>query len=76
MTSDQERQTARKARMVAVVIVATMVLWMGAQFLGGKIGLPSRYVFLFDFAAIAALIWALIVTNQIRQARRNGQDDR
>ena len=62
--------------MVAVVIVATMVLWMGAQFLGGKIGLPSRYVFLFDFAAIAALIWALIVTNQIRQARRNGQDDR
>ncbi|KAA2316175.1 hypothetical protein DL237_07955 [Pseudooceanicola sediminis] len=62
---------ARKARMVGIVIAATMVVWMGLQFLGGTLGLPERYAFLFDFAAIAALIWALVVTAQIWRARRD-----
>lgn len=64
----------RKTRIAAIVIAATMVLWMGAQVLGGQLGLPARYVFLFDFAAIAALVWALIVTYQIWTARRQERD--
>lgn len=63
---------ARQGRLVAIVIAATMVLWLGAQFLGGQIGLPVRWVFLFDLAALGALGWALIVTLGIwrtRQAR-------
>ena len=73
MTRDRSKEMAqaRKARMVGIVIAATMVLWMGVQFMGGKLGLPSRYAFLFDFAAIAALIWALVVTLQIWRARRD-----
>jgi uncharacterized protein DUF5337 len=67
-------QTSRKARVVAIVIAATMILWMGAQFLGGRLGLPGRYVFLFDLAAIAALVWGLIVTYQIWTARRHERD--
>ena len=67
-------QTTRMARIAAIVIAATMVLWMGAQFLGGQLGLPGRYVFLFDLAAIAALVWALIVTYQIWTARRQERD--
>ncbi len=66
--------SSRKARVAASVMAATMVLWMGAQFLGGQLGLPVRYVFLFDLAAIAALVWALIVTYQVWQARRNERD--
>jgi hypothetical protein len=65
---------ARKARIAASVMAATMVLWMGAQLLGGQLGLPVRYVFLFDLAAIAALVWALIVTYQVWQARRAERD--
>ena len=65
---------ARKARIVAVVIAATMVLWMGAQVLGARLGLPTRFAFLFDLAAIAALVWALIVTYQVWQARRVERD--
>lgn len=65
---------AAKARIAAIVMAATMVLWMGAQVLGGRLGLPTRYAFLFDLAAIAALVWALIVTYQVWQARRAERD--
>ena len=63
-------QRARQVRLVAIVLVGTMVLWMGAQFLGGKLGLEARFVFLFDLLAIAGFIWALVVTYQIWRGRR------
>ena len=46
-----------------------MVLWLGAQFAGGQMGLPVKYVFLFDFAALAAFFWALVVAWQMWQMR-------
>ena len=61
---------ARQARLVGIVLVATMVLWMGAQWLGGQLGLEARFVFLFDLAAIAAFVWAMVVTYQIWRGRR------
>ncbi|QPM89275.1 DUF5337 domain-containing protein [Pseudooceanicola algae] len=67
----KEMALARKARMVSIVIAATMVIWMAVQFMGGKLGLPPRYAFLFDFAALGALIWALVVTLQIWRQRRD-----
>ena len=65
---------AREARQVAVVIAATMILWLGAQWLGGRAGWDTRYVFLFDLAALAAFVWALVVTWRIwrRQKRPRG----
>jgi len=35
------------------------------------LGLPGRYALLIDFAAIGALLWALIVTLRIWRARRD-----
>lgn len=67
---EQQLQTARQARMVAFVIAGTMLLWMGAQWLGGQMGLEARFVFLFDFAALAAFFWALVVTYQIWRKRQ------
>jgi hypothetical protein len=72
MDRDQDLRLARRARLVALVMAGAMVLWLGAQFLGGRFGLPPRYAFLFDFAALAAFVWSLYVTWQIWQARRNG----
>ncbi len=66
----QERRLARQARLVAVVIAATMVLWLGAQWLGGRFGWPARFVFLFDLAALAAFAWALIVAVGIWRSGR------
>jgi len=68
---DHERRLARKARLVAFVIAGTMLLWMGSQWIGGRIGLEARYAFLFDFAALAAFFWALVVTYQIWRARQS-----
>ena len=55
----------RTGRMVVIVIAATMVLWLLAQWIGGQLGLDPRYAFLFDFAAIAALVWSLVVTARL-----------
>ena len=68
---DPDLLLARQARLVAIVLAATMLLWMGAQWVGGQMGWEARYVFLFDFAALGAFLWALIVTYRVWRARRN-----
>lgn len=66
----QDRALAAKGRLVSLVIVGTMVLWLLSLWIGPMLGLPGRYAFLFDFAALAGLLWALIVSLQIRRARK------
>ena len=66
---DKERDLARQGRIAALVVAITMILWLAAQWLGGQIGLEARYVFLFDFAAMAAFAWGLFVTWQIWRKR-------
>ena len=73
MSADQEQKLAKQGRFVGVVIAVTMVVWIGANWLGPQMGMPGRYAFLFDFAAIAAFIWALVVTLQIRRKRQENQ---
>ena len=70
MSPEEERQLAKTARMVAIVIAVTMLLWLGAQWLGPRLGLAGEYAFLFDLAALAAFFWALVVTYQIWRKRR------
>jgi Family of unknown function (DUF5337) len=61
---------AAQARTVGIVLAGTIILWMGAQVLGSHFGWETRYVFLFDLAAIAGFLWALVVTYQIWRGRR------
>ena len=69
--SDQDRRDALQARLAAIVIALTMLMWMGAQWLGGRMGWQARYAFLFDLAALAGFIWALAVTFRIWRRRRD-----
>lgn len=71
--SGKQQALAREARLVAVVLAVTMLLWMGAQYLGGRMGWETRFVFLFDLAALAAFLWSLIVTWRIWQRGKGGQ---
>jgi type IV secretory pathway VirB2 component (pilin) len=66
----QDLKRAAQARLVGIVLAVTMILWMGAQWLGGRMGWETRFVFLFDLAALAAFLWALVVTYQIWRGRR------
>ncbi|HEX9857620.1 MAG TPA: DUF5337 domain-containing protein [Paracoccaceae bacterium] len=68
-----DRHLARQARLAAIVIAGTMVSWMGVQWLGGKMGWETRYVFLFDLAALAAFFWALVVTFRIWRRQKAGR---
>jgi hypothetical protein len=68
-TSNDARR-AREARLVAIVLAATMALWLGGQWLGGQLGLEARYAFLFDLMAIAGFVWALVVTYRIWRGRQ------
>ncbi len=67
----KQKAMARQARFVSVVIAGTMVLWLVLQWIGGRLGLPERYVFLLDLFALAGFLWALIVTWQIWRKRRD-----
>jgi hypothetical protein len=61
---------ARKARIAAIVLAATMILWMGLQVVGGEMGWPVELTLLFDLAALAGFVWSLAVTYQIWRKRR------
>jgi hypothetical protein len=67
---DHDRRQAGQARLVAFVLAGTMIVWMGLQWLGGQMGWETRYVFLFDFLAIAAFVWAMVVTYRIWRNRQ------
>ena len=66
---DDERDQGLQARIAATVMAATMILWMGAQWLGGKMGWEARFVFLFDLVALAAFTWALYMTWRLWRSR-------
>ena len=66
----QDVAHARQVRQIAVVLAVTMVVWMFANWAGGYYGWQTRYAFLFDFLALAAFVWALVVSLLIWRARR------
>ena len=68
--TEQDQKLARKGRMVSLVIAGTLIVWMALQIVSPMIGLPGRYALLFDFAALAALFWALVNGYQLWRARR------
>lgn len=70
MDKELEQKLAKKGRTVSLVIAGTLLLWMFIQIVGAKMGLPGRYALLFDFAALAALVWAMVNIFWIWRARR------
>lgn len=69
--SGADLRRARQARTVAVVLSVTIVAWVAAQWIGGRLGWPVRFAFLLDFAALAAFVWALIVSYGVwRETRK------
>ncbi|SMC72679.1 MULTISPECIES: DUF5337 domain-containing protein [Primorskyibacter] len=73
MGRDQDQQTARQGRFVALVIAGSMLFWIAAQWVGPMLGLPGRYALLIDLAVLAALFWAMVVTYQIWRKRRDNE---
>lgn len=70
MSEERDKALAKKGQTVGLVIAITMVLWLIANLAGKALGLPGRFALLFDFAALAALFWAMVVIYQMWQARQ------
>jgi hypothetical protein len=62
--------SARKGRQIAVLIAATGLIWIGAQFLGMALGISHRWLALVDLMALAGFVMALVMTFQIWRARQ------
>lgn len=69
--TDKAAHIARKGRHVAIVIAVTMVAWMVLSLWIGPAFLPGRFAFLFDFAALAALIYAIVNIFQLWRMRQD-----
>ena len=69
MQDADEQAQRRQLRLAGAVIIVVMVGWFGISALGGALGLPVRFAFLIDLAAMAAMIWALVVLYRLWRAR-------
>ncbi len=67
---DTERRLAREGRRAALIMAGAMLGWLGAQFLGGRLGWDVRLAFAFDLLAMAGLFWALWITFRVYRQRR------
>ena len=74
LAADADART-RRGRVVAVVMAATMGVWLGLQALGAALGWPAGLAFVFDLAALGAFAWALIVTIGLWRRHREGSRD-
>lgn len=74
MDEQREKALARKGQTVGLVIAGTMLIWLAANWIGPQLGLAGRYALLIDFAALAAFFWAMVLTYQIWQARKEDRD--
>ena len=70
LTREDEAKLTAHGRQAAVVIAAAAVIWVAGNALGTLYSWNLRYLFLLDFAALAAFVWALIVTWRVWNRRR------
>ena len=74
MDTDKELAIARKGRHIGLVIAVTMLAWLALSlFIGPALKLEARYALLFDFAALAGLIYAVINIFQLWRMRQDSQ---
>lgn len=74
MSEEQDKAMARKSRHISLVIAGTMVGWLAVTlWLGPALGLPGRYAILFDFAALAGFVYAMVNIYQLWRLRQDRQ---
>lgn len=73
MNSELDQKLTRQGRVAGVVIAVGGLLAITAPWLTSVLGLPMRFEFLFYLISLAAFVWALAVTLQIRRKRQENQ---
>jgi membrane protein implicated in regulation of membrane protease activity len=73
MNSELDQKLTRQGRAAGVVIAVGGLLAITAPWLTNVLGLPMRFEMLFYLISLAAFVWALAVTLQIRRKRQENQ---
>ena len=73
MNTELEQKLTKQGRVAGVTIAVGGLLAIMAPWLTNILGLPIRFEMLFYLISIAAFIWALAVTLQIRRKRQENQ---
>ena len=60
----------KQTKLASYVMLASVVVLMGGSWLGGQLGLPVRYAFLFDLIAMAGFAFAMITLFRVWRARQ------
>lgn len=69
--NDKDEALARQGRIVALVIAGGGIAAIFARPIVDAFGLPLRFEMLIYLFALAAFLWAIIVTYQIWRKRRS-----
>ena len=70
MREDKAESQRKQTRLASIVMLVSVVVFMGGSWIGGQLGLPVRYAFLFDFVALAGFAFAMIVLFRVWRARQ------
>lgn len=73
MNTELDQKLTKQGRVAGVTIAVGGLLAITAPWLTNVLGLPIRFEMLFYLISIAAFIWALAVTLQIRRKRQENQ---
>ncbi len=67
----QDKEAEQKqTKLASYVMLASVMVLMGGSWLGGQLGLPVRYAFLFDLIAMAGFAFAMITLFRVWRARQ------
>ncbi len=74
MSDKKAEQQQKQTKLASYVMLASVVVLMGGSWIGGQIGLPVRYAFLFDFIALAGFAFAMITLFRVwRERQKDGE---
>ncbi len=70
MPDKKARDQQKQAKLASYVMLASVAVLMGGSWIGGQLGLPVRYAFLFDFIALAGFAFAMITLFRVWRSRQ------
>ncbi len=74
MREKKAENQRKQAKLASYVMLASVAVLMGGSWLGGQLGLPVRYAFLFDLIALAGFAFAMITLFRVwRERQQDGE---
>lgn len=71
MSQENEKIQRNQTKLASYVMLGAVVVFMLGSWLGGQLGLPTRFAFLIDLVALAGFAFAMVVLFRVWRTRQN-----